>query len=101
MGITLGGSEDASLLRLEGVMDISVAAQLKAALVDALRAGKDVHVSAEGMKELDVTAFQLLWAAEREAKRSGVEFKLTGELPEHIQSFLTSDGLMGLFAPEK
>jgi len=101
MGITLGGSEDASLLRLEGVMDISVAAQLKAALVDALRAGKDVHVSAEGMKELDVTAFQLLWAAEREAKRSDVGFKLTGELPEHIQSFLTRDGLMGLFAPEK
>ncbi len=68
MGVTLEQSERLIVLRLEGVIDIASAAELKLLLQDALKSGKEVSVSLEAATELDVTVFQLLWAAEREAR---------------------------------
>jgi anti-anti-sigma factor len=92
MGITLNKQNDVSIVRLDGVIDISVAAELKSVLLEALDAAKGIHVSAEAVTELDVTAFQLLWAAEREAKRIGLRLELAGELPEAVDSSLAKAG---------
>ena len=99
MGIALDQANDASLLRLEGVVDISAAAELKAALLEAIAAAKTIRVSAEEVSELDVCAYQLLWAAEREANRSGLQFAFTGKLSETIESSLASAGLERLAVP--
>jgi anti-anti-sigma regulatory factor len=96
MGISLNQLDDSSLIRLDGVIDIASAVELKAALLEAFEAGKDVRISLEATTDLDVTAFQLLWAAEREAKRLGVGLTLTGQPPEPVLSPLASVGLDGL-----
>lgn len=93
MGIALNQTSDASLLRLDDVIDISVAAELKAALVEAVASGKNLRVSAEAVTELDVSAYQLLWAAGRERKRSGAELALTGKMPEPVKKSLEEMGL--------
>jgi anti-anti-sigma regulatory factor len=58
-------------IRLEGAIDIGCAAELKTLLVQALHSGPRVRLAIDGATHLDVTAIQLLWAAEREASRSG------------------------------
>ena len=93
VGIALSQTDDSSLIRLEGAVDISVAAELKAALMEAIAAGTDVRISAEAVSDLDVTAFQLLGAASREAKRSGVELTFAGEAPEPVRNALSEMGL--------
>jgi len=93
MGIVLDHANDTSLLQLEGVIDIAAAEDLKAALFEAIKAAKAIHISAEAVSELDVCAYQLLWAAEREARRSGCEFAFTGRLPEAVERALASAGL--------
>lgn len=96
MGIALEQSENSSTIRLEGAIDIGSAAELKGHLVEALGAGlgtgKAVRVSLAGVEYLDVTAVQLLWAAERAAKASGVEFAFSGEAPAPVQASLAETG---------
>ena len=65
-------NETQSLIGLEGAIDIASAAELKKLLLEGLNSGREVRVSLAGATDLDVTAVQLLWAAEREASRSGV-----------------------------
>jgi anti-anti-sigma factor len=91
--VTLEQSETLNEIRLEGVIDISCAAELKAHLLQALKSGNTVRISFEKALDLDVTAFQLLWAAERESKKSGVEFALAGFVPEQINTTLAQAGL--------
>jgi len=100
VGIVLNHTEGSSLIRLEGIIDIGVAAELKAALLEAVATGNSIHVSIEAVSELDVTAFQLLWAASREAMRSGVDLVLAGEMPGPVRNALSEIGLdvCGLFA---
>ena len=92
MGIVFSQTDASSLVLLEGAIDISVAAELKAALLEAIAAGKAIHVSAEAVSELDVTAYQLLWAAERETWQLGVKFMLTGQMPPLVKSALSDMG---------
>lgn len=93
MSIAFSQTDDASLIRLEGAVDIGSAAELKAALLDARKAGKGIVVTLVGVSDLDVTGFQLLWAARREAKEAGMRFELAGQLPEPIQGLLAAAGL--------
>ncbi len=92
MGIRLSQTEDASLIHLEGAVDIGSAAGLKATLLDALKSGKPVRVALDGCTDLDVTAVQLLWAAEREARASAVGFALAGAVPEPVWAALKDAG---------
>ena len=92
MAVTLEQSEALNEIRLEGVIDISCAAELKALLLQALESGKTVRVSVEEAVDLDVTAFQLLWAAEREARGLGVEFAFAGRVAEHFSAELAHAG---------
>jgi anti-anti-sigma factor len=92
VSITLDRKEGQCLIHLEGAVDIASAAELKALLLEALASGKDLRVDLERTSELDVTALQLLWAAERAAGGSGVGFSLSGRVPEEISVALRDAG---------
>ena len=79
MPMTLDQNETATIVALEGSIDISCAMELKTLLQNALASGRDVRVSAANATDLDVTAVQLLWAAAREARHAGVKFELGGQ----------------------
>jgi hypothetical protein len=89
----LNQADDASRVELDGVVDIACAQELKAVLVEAIAKGKSVSVFAEADAELDVTAAQLLWAAERAANEKGVKFAFAGKLPEAIEELFAKVGL--------
>ncbi len=92
MPVTLDQNENFCLLHLEGEIDISSAAELKTLLLHGLASGRELRVDLERATDLDVTAMQLLWAAEREARRSGMGMTLTGR-PEAISVALGDAGL--------
>jgi len=60
--------------------------------VDALTSGMPVRIALDRCSALDVTAYQLLWAAEREARSLGVELTLVGPLPAHLLAALKEVG---------
>ncbi len=81
-----------SAIRLEGAIGIASAAELKTILLGALKRGKPVQIAMDQNVDLDVTAIQLLWAAGREAKVSGVGFTLAGPVPEPVLNALKEAG---------
>ena len=83
MPIILDQNEASCRIRLEGEINISSAAELKKLLLEALSSGKEIHLDMERATELDVTALQLVWAVEHEAKASGVKFIRVGP-PQEI-----------------
>jgi anti-anti-sigma regulatory factor len=99
MPIILKTCEESSVISLEGAIDISFAAELKALLIEALRAGKEVGVSLAETAELDVTALELLWAAEREAQGAGLKFALTGPVPPAVVAAVTEAGFEKFLVP--
>jgi anti-anti-sigma factor len=72
------------ILRLEGEMNIGCAAEFKNLLTEALASGKEIRLDLQNATDLDITALQLLWAAQREAKGSGRRFVLAGQVPESL-----------------
>ena len=99
MGITLKQSKKASVIRLEGAIDIAVAAEFKKRMLEALGSGKEVRVVLDGATDLDVTAVQLIWAARRSAEVAGVAFALSGAVPESVSSALGYAGLQRFLNP--
>jgi hypothetical protein len=79
-------------IRLEGVVDIGCAAELKETLVAALAAGGETHVLLEPGTALDVTAVQLLWAAERAARAAELPWALEGRAPEAVAAMVREAG---------
>lgn len=92
MGI--GKSRDGGICRIEldGTIDVSCAADLKALLLDALAKGQEICVSLGKVSELDATAIQLLWAASREGEQRGVKFGVL-EPPDAVRESLGQLGL--------
>jgi len=99
MGVTLEQSEALSLLRLEGAVEIGGAAEFKGLLQQALDSGREVRVSLAGATDLDVTAVQLLWAAERKAKGAGVGYSLIDAPQEQVAAALNEAGLQQFLFP--
>jgi anti-anti-sigma regulatory factor len=93
MGITHDESKSKVVIGLEGAVDISSAAELKALLLRALDSGKKVRVSLDKATVLDVTAVELLWAAEREGNKDGARFSYTGPAPAELSAELGEAGL--------
>ena len=96
MPVILEQGETVSAIRLEGDIDICCAVELKTLLLQALASGTKVRLSLQDTIDLDVTAFQLLWAAERETRESSVEFALTGHVPEQVFQALANGGFESL-----
>jgi anti-anti-sigma regulatory factor len=92
LAITVEHREDSSAICLGGTIDIALAAELKTTLLDALMKSKVVLVALDSNAGLDVTAIQLLWAAEREARASGVSFALQGQVPGPVSAALKEAG---------
>ena len=92
MGIVHEQHDESISIGLEGSVDITCAAELKGALVLALSSGKPVHLTLDRCSVFDVTAFQLLSAAQREAKSLGVEFALASPVPAPILAALKEVG---------
>ncbi len=92
MAVTLEQVEDRNLIHFTGAVDIAVASELKLLLEQALDSGKEIHLDVDQTESMDVTAVQLLWAAERSAAASGVEFTLTGQVPDGVLAQLREDG---------
>lgn len=99
MPVTLDQNENFCLLRLEGEIDITSATELKTRLLQALASGRELRIDLEGATDLDVTAMQLLWAAEREARRSGMGMAVTGRIPKEISSATRDAGFENFPAP--
>ncbi len=92
MPVTFDRSETPGVIRLEGAIDIGCAAELKQALLEALASKGTARISFESATGMDVTAVQLLWAAEREARVSGMVLALEGPIPEELQATLREAG---------
>ncbi|MGC1460807.1 MAG: STAS domain-containing protein [Terracidiphilus sp.] len=92
MGIIVEQRERSTEICLEGVIDIASAAELKTILLDALKQDKTVRIALDAHSDLDVTAVQLLWAAEHEARAVGLEFTFAGGAPEPVASALKEAG---------
>jgi anti-anti-sigma regulatory factor len=67
-------------------------------LLRALGSGGEIRVMLGEVAYMDVTAAQLLWAAELQARRSGVVFQISGPLPELVSTLLTETGFPSLAA---
>jgi anti-anti-sigma regulatory factor len=80
------------VLRLEGEVDIADARQLKEILLEAVGEGGAGRISLEMTTGLDVTAVQLLWAAEREARASGMVLALAGPVPPALRATVDAAG---------
>jgi anti-anti-sigma regulatory factor len=78
---------------LEGEFGIALAGELKEKLSTALAFERNISVSLAGVSTLDVTAFQLLWAAAAQARTRGRAFTFTVPVPDHILVSLTAAGL--------
>jgi anti-anti-sigma factor len=84
--ITLERSEAQCLIHLEGEINIASATELKQLLVQVLAEGKDLRIDMERATELDITALQLLWVADHDAKKMALEFVAAGRVPEEISA---------------
>lgn len=95
MPILAEQNAEVKTIRLDGPVDIAAAAELKAALLDALGSGCELCLSLADVTCLDVTVVQLLWAAERAARARSVPFKIDGKLPEEVAAKLAGVGFEG------
>jgi anti-anti-sigma regulatory factor len=92
MPVILEERDALSVICLDGVIDISDAEELKRLLLQALKLKDGVRVSLQGAADLDITAMQLLWAAERETVKLGAPFTLAGVVPKEISAAISSAG---------
>jgi anti-anti-sigma regulatory factor len=73
MPVTLQRQESNWLLMLEGRINVTSAAEVKAVLLEWLSAETTLELDLERAAEIDITILQLLWAAAREAARTGAK----------------------------
>lgn len=93
VSITVDRSGAISTVRLEGEVDINSAMELKDRLTEALAVGGEMKLDLSAVSALDITAFQLIWAAERAAKKAEVAFSITKLVPDQIVLTLIDAGL--------
>jgi anti-anti-sigma regulatory factor len=79
-------------MRFEGEIGIAEALDLRKVLLEALASSGAMRISLEAATSMDVTAVQLLWALEREAKASGMDLTLEGPVPESLSRGLREAG---------
>lgn len=63
--------ETRSTIRLAGDVTVTCAGELKTLLLEGLASGREVQLDLARAGEIDVAILQLLWAAGRQAQRSG------------------------------
>jgi anti-anti-sigma regulatory factor len=96
VGVVFSQVDDSNRICLDGVIDIACAGDLKAALLQAIEEGKEIRLSVSQATDMDVTAFQLLWAAKRTAKAKGVKISFADDLSPSIRASFENAGLIDL-----
>ena len=96
MGVVLQQENESRVVALEGAIDISSAADLKAALLEAMNSSTSVAIAFDDSTEVDVTAYQLLWAARKALATRGMAFSLRGQMPQAIEDTLEEAALESL-----
>ena len=76
MSVTMERNESHLLIRLEGAVNLTSAAELKGLLIEGLASGSELVLDLESADEIDITVMQLLWAAGREAARTGARVEI-------------------------
>lgn len=84
MPIRLDRKNGRCVVRLEAEIDIRCAAELKQVLLDAIASKADLQIDMALATTVDITAMQLLCAAQRDAAKNGIGLTLTGTLPAMI-----------------
>lgn len=91
MPILVESSGESASLRLEGEVDIAAAAELKSRLLEVLGSAKEIRVDLGRAVDLDVTALQLLRAAERQAGQLRLRFSFEN-VREELSAAMASAG---------
>ena len=86
----------ATVLRLEGEVDIYRATEIKAQILEALAGASPVEVNLSGVTELDAAGLQLLILAKREALLLDKTVRFTAHSPAVLE-VLDLGNLSGLF----
>jgi len=92
MPITVEEVDNSSMIRLEGDVNIASAAEVKGILINALASKKEIRLGLDGVTALDITALQLLFAAELNAAKSKIPFTLDGSVPSEVSAAMTDAG---------
>jgi len=75
MSSFVGQREVSHLIRIiQDQTGVASALELKKLLLEGVASGEDLELDLESIEEIDVTVLQLLWAARREAGRTGTKF---------------------------
>jgi hypothetical protein len=61
------------VIKIDGQASLACAGELKDLLLECLAAGSNLQLDLEAAEDLDIPQMQLLWAAAREAARTGLE----------------------------
>jgi anti-sigma B factor antagonist len=85
MSVVIEQTAEGSMLRLNGDVSISAARELKGALVETLASGRELTIDLAGLTALDITALQLLWAAQHAAAKAGSQVTLVGPVVEEVK----------------
>jgi anti-anti-sigma regulatory factor len=72
MSISVQRCKPAWVIRVDGQATLSSAGEMRALLLEWLASGENLQLDLEATDDMDVTYMQLLWAAAREAAKTGV-----------------------------
>lgn len=96
MAVEVDTREGIRYIRLTHALDITQAAELKCALMDAIATSPRVCIEIAGASAIDVTIVQLLWAAISHAKSVGSDLVLQGPVSEAVERSLFGTGILPL-----
>lgn len=91
--IALSRNGELCTLVLAGSIDIGSAEEFKAALLEGFKGARRVQVSLDAVTGLDVTALQLLWAAQRAAAQTQMDFSICGARADALENQMTELGM--------
>lgn len=93
MGMEFSREGDSSVVRLEGCVDLSSAAELKAVLLEIFEAAPAMlTVDLASARELHIAILQLVWAASREAHARHIGFRLQRPQDGEMLNYLIDIG---------
>ncbi|MGA8740043.1 MAG: STAS domain-containing protein [Terracidiphilus sp.] len=93
MAINVEDKNGRRCIRLDDVVDIAQAADLKEILIDAIGSFASVRVEVSGASAIDVTTVQLLWTALSHASSAGKDFAIEGRWNKEIERSLSGTGI--------
>jgi len=80
LAVILEREQDHARIRLEGECHVTSAAELGKRLIAGIASGETLRLDLRDVESMDISTLQLLWAAGRQAERSGVRVEL--QIPE-------------------